>query len=242
MYNRIIAMYLSQCLYSVRDYIAFGIGMSSIGFWIICQLPQLVSNCKSKSVAALSVWFLLQWFAGDAMNLVGCYLTNQLITQKATALLYICMDCIVIVQYLYYSKCKKKSPASENGESEDNENALQSVVAGSSIESEGGDMDATIPTTTSTTSSTKLLAVMIPMAFVLPFFMLNSALDDSMPVAMAPSSGHVLGSQHGHALASAAGTGRQLQWFTGFQASLGSAHSPPPACVNTSGIPQVAQV
>lgn len=107
MYNRAIAMYLSQCLYTVRDYISFAVGMSSIVFWILCQMPQLISNCRTKSVVALSVWFLLQWMAGDLMNLVGCYLTGQLLTQKATAMLYLVMDSIVIFQYLYYAKCRK---------------------------------------------------------------------------------------------------------------------------------------
>ena len=127
MYNRVIAQYLSECLYTVRDFISFGVGMSSILFWILCQMPQLISNCRSKSVAALSIWFLLQWMAGDLMNLVGCYLTGQLLTQKATAMLYIVMDTIVIVQYVYYAKCHKKKDKDADGEAlrdpvEDGEN------------------------------------------------------------------------------------------------------------------------
>jgi hypothetical protein len=108
MYNRNIAQFFAECLYTARDFVAFGIGMSSILFWIICQMPQLISNCKNQSVAALSVWFLVQWMSGDVMNLGGCFLTNQLLTQKATAVLYIIMDVIVIVQYIYYDKCHKK--------------------------------------------------------------------------------------------------------------------------------------
>ena len=119
MYNRFIAVNLGECLYSVRDYIAFAVGMSSIAFWIMCQLPQFISNCKKKSVAALSVWFLLQWFAGDFMNLVGCFLTNQLLTQKATAMLYIVMDVIVLIQWLYYAKCRKKSVDDDGTKLED---------------------------------------------------------------------------------------------------------------------------
>ncbi len=43
---------------------------------------QMVVNCR-KGIAdkALSVWFLLQWFLGDATNLVGAILTGQLATQ-----------------------------------------------------------------------------------------------------------------------------------------------------------------
>jgi hypothetical protein len=69
--------YLGDCLYTIRDYVAFSVGMSSIAFWVVCQMPQLVSNCRSKSVAALSFWFIAQWFLGDILNLLGCFLTDQ---------------------------------------------------------------------------------------------------------------------------------------------------------------------
>lgn len=43
---------------------------------------QMIVNCK-KGIAdeALSFWFLLQWFLGDATNLIGAILTKQLATQ-----------------------------------------------------------------------------------------------------------------------------------------------------------------
>jgi len=38
-----------------------------------------------KADKALSFWFLLQWFAGDATNLIGALLTKQLTTQVSCA-------------------------------------------------------------------------------------------------------------------------------------------------------------
>ena len=99
---------LGECVASPRLLAAFFIGLSSILCWVLAQAPwvgeefcsrrsngrpgylscfvlfasQLVTNCRTgKADKALSFWFLLQWFAGDATNLVGAFLTKQLLTQ-----------------------------------------------------------------------------------------------------------------------------------------------------------------
>ncbi len=47
-----------------------------------CPCSQLVKNCRTgKGDEALSFWFLLQWFLGDATNLLGAILSHQLGTQ-----------------------------------------------------------------------------------------------------------------------------------------------------------------
>ena len=57
-------------------------------FVFSCLPRQLVTNCRTgKADKALSFWFLLQWFAGDATNLVGALLTKQLLTQVTEQLL-----------------------------------------------------------------------------------------------------------------------------------------------------------
>ncbi len=47
----------------------------------------MYTNCR-KGIAdkALSIWFLLQWFLGDATNLIGALLTKQLATQVGEAI------------------------------------------------------------------------------------------------------------------------------------------------------------
>mmetsp|Transcript_34878 Transcript_34878/g.43073 ORF Transcript_34878/g.43073 Transcript_34878/m.43073 type:complete len:475 (+) Transcript_34878:168-1592(+) len=102
-YNHFIAETFGECLYSVREIASFMIGMSSLLFWFCCQTPQFIKNYTRKSGNALSKWFLIEWFMGDALNLLGCVLTQQLVTQLATSVLFICVDVAMITQILYYS-------------------------------------------------------------------------------------------------------------------------------------------
>jgi len=84
------------------------IGWSSLGFWLMCQVPQFYKNWQNKSAAALSVIFLLEWFLGDALNLISSVLTGQLTTQIATASLFVSMDLFLCSQYFYYTYCYEK--------------------------------------------------------------------------------------------------------------------------------------
>jgi uncharacterized protein with PQ loop repeat len=97
--NLFVQEFFSDCIYTTWDLVAFWIGMSSILFWIIAQLPQFISNWKNQTAEALSPWFLFQWLAGDSFNLLGCLLTgDQLATQTFTAAYFIFADCIIISQ------------------------------------------------------------------------------------------------------------------------------------------------
>lgn len=91
-FNEFIAQYFSECVYTPVEVLSFYIGMSSLGFWICCQLPQFYKNYQKKSGAALSKWFLIEWFSGDLLNLLGCILTKQLATQLATSILFVIID------------------------------------------------------------------------------------------------------------------------------------------------------
>ena len=44
-----------------RDYVGFGSSMLSILLWMVAQFPQYYTNYKTKTVEALSPWFLAQW-------------------------------------------------------------------------------------------------------------------------------------------------------------------------------------
>lgn len=46
---------------SARDMVGFLLGMASIGFWMVAQIPQLVANYRTKRADALSAWFLAEW-------------------------------------------------------------------------------------------------------------------------------------------------------------------------------------
>ena len=87
--------------------------MSSLAFWIFCQAPQFIKNWKRGNAEALSVWFLLEWLGGDISNMIGCLLTRQIPTQTYTAILFVCMDAVMISQYVVLGiKNRGKPPAS----------------------------------------------------------------------------------------------------------------------------------
>ena len=92
--------------------------MSSLAFWICCQVPQFYKNWQRGSAEALSVLFLLEWLGGDTLNLAGCILTNQLPTQTYTAMLFVSMDVVMISQYVYLTywapKKRKRGQPSED--------------------------------------------------------------------------------------------------------------------------------
>jgi hypothetical protein len=78
-YNSFIAHVFSQCVYEPRQVIGFWVGMSSLLFWVMAQVPQFIKNKERKSASSLSPWFLLEWMLGDVLNLVGCLLTHQVL-------------------------------------------------------------------------------------------------------------------------------------------------------------------
>lgn len=83
-------------MYSAEGAIAFGLGNSSIFFWILCQTPQFIENWQRQSGQALSICFILEWLAGDITNLLGAEMSNQLATQIHTAIVFVCLDIVLI--------------------------------------------------------------------------------------------------------------------------------------------------
>ncbi|KAK9916580.1 hypothetical protein WJX75_004456 [Coccomyxa subellipsoidea] len=104
-----IELYFRDCVYSYQDLAGFILGMSSIGCWLVAQMPQFISNFRNKSAEALSPWFLAEWLMGDTCNLIGCLLTgNQLATQVYTAMYFVCADVVLVVQYIYYTTLQRR--------------------------------------------------------------------------------------------------------------------------------------
>uniref|UniRef100_A0A0D6R0G8 PQ-loop repeat family protein / transmembrane family protein n=1 Tax=Araucaria cunninghamii TaxID=56994 RepID=A0A0D6R0G8_ARACU len=98
-----IQSWFNECIYTPWDMVAFAVGLSSVCFWVVAQVPQFISNCSRQSADGLSPWFLVQWLAGDSFNLLGCLLTgDQLATETITAGYFIFADCVILSQYLYY--------------------------------------------------------------------------------------------------------------------------------------------
>ncbi|KXZ42023.1 hypothetical protein GPECTOR_220g471 [Gonium pectorale] len=101
--NPWVETYFHDCVYDVRDAVGFGLGICSIFVWLNAQLPQFFSNIKNQSAEALSIWFLVEWFAGDTLNLLGCLIQGQqLPTTTMLAAYFVLMDVIMLLQYIYY--------------------------------------------------------------------------------------------------------------------------------------------
>jgi uncharacterized protein with PQ loop repeat len=92
-----------DCIYTPLEQASFWIGLSSLGFWIIAQFPQVVENFRRSDASSLSPLFLLIWALGDSTNLFGAILTGQLATQIVTAIYFFCMDIVLSGQWIYYS-------------------------------------------------------------------------------------------------------------------------------------------
>ena len=99
-YNEWVARYFSDCVWSPKEVASFAIGTSSIGFWLCCQAPQFIKNCRTGNADALSIFFLSQWLLGDGLNLIGAIMTHQLTTEIMTAVLFIIMDVCILGQWL----------------------------------------------------------------------------------------------------------------------------------------------
>ena len=94
-------------------------GFLSICCWILCIVPQFVINCKNKQRTKLSPYLFIQWFLGDSLNLIGSFLTGQLLFQQISAIFYVVMDILNIFQYWYFSRAL--SISDEDDASEESE-------------------------------------------------------------------------------------------------------------------------
>ncbi|XP_039158656.1 probable vacuolar amino acid transporter YPQ1 isoform X3 [Eucalyptus grandis] len=91
---RWVEKYFKDCLCNARDEASFGFGMISLVCWGVAEIPQIITNFRTKSSHGVSLAFLLTWVAGDVFNLVGCLL------EPAT--LYTASTVVLVLQSLYY--------------------------------------------------------------------------------------------------------------------------------------------
>ncbi|KAK3009267.1 hypothetical protein RJ639_013832, partial [Escallonia herrerae] len=95
--------YFKDCLCNLRDEISFGFGLISLICWGVAEIPQIITNFRTKSSHGVSLLFLLTWIAGDVFNLVGCLLEPATLpTQFYTALLYTTSTVVLVLQSVYY--------------------------------------------------------------------------------------------------------------------------------------------
>ncbi|XP_023736229.1 uncharacterized protein LOC111884131 [Lactuca sativa] len=119
--------YFKDCLCNLRDELSFGFGIASLVCWGVAEIPQIITNFRTKSSHGVSLLFLLTWIAGDIFNLVGCLLEPATLpTQYYTAALYTISTIILVLQSLYYDHIytwlkSRKADAHATSNTEDEE-------------------------------------------------------------------------------------------------------------------------
>ncbi|XP_076888421.1 vacuolar lysine transporter YPQ1-like [Bidens hawaiensis] len=116
--------YFKDCLCNLSDEISFGLGIASLVCWGVAEIPQIITNFRTKSSHGVSLLLLLTWIAGDIFNLVGCLLEPATLpTQYYTAALYTISTIILVLQSLYYDHIytwfkSRKADANANANTE----------------------------------------------------------------------------------------------------------------------------
>ena len=120
-----IRLYFADCVYTTADAVGFYFGLASIACWLVAQVPQFVQNFRLKSAEGLSPWFLAEWLMGDTFNLLGCLMTgDQLQTEVYTAVYFMCVDMLMIFQFVYYTLLRREALGLITADMRDPESAL----------------------------------------------------------------------------------------------------------------------
>lgn len=139
-----ILVAFQQCVLDQRHYVAIIFGLISIVAWALNALPQIVENCRNGLAdEAMSPYLLAFWMLGDVLNLVGCFMTHQLILQYYTAAYSILCDIILVGQFIA-AKTRRRiararaKDAADNGINTDASGIISTQHLSHSVEYYGG--------------------------------------------------------------------------------------------------------
>ncbi|KAA0045876.1 putative vacuolar amino acid transporter YPQ1 [Cucumis melo var. makuwa] len=103
-----VETYFKDCLCNLRDDMSFGFGLVSLLCWGLAEIPQIVTNFRTKSSHGVSLLFLLTWVAGDVFNLVGCLLEPATVSDLGPSdSLYTVNTIVLVLQSVYYDYVTK---------------------------------------------------------------------------------------------------------------------------------------
>lgn len=129
-----------ECVVTGRDNASFYLGLLSTIISLISSSPQIIQNVKSKSVAGQSPFFFSLLLTGSIASFVGLLVNGGLVTQVIQAIVFVILDGILVVQYIYYkymyTKCHSKpdTDSLDNEESKKIPAAVVSVAAAAAID------------------------------------------------------------------------------------------------------------
>jgi uncharacterized protein with PQ loop repeat len=64
---RWVEKYFKDCLCSLKDEFSFTFGLISLVCWGVAEIPQIITNFRTKSSHGVSLAFLLTWVAGSVI-------------------------------------------------------------------------------------------------------------------------------------------------------------------------------
>ncbi|KAF7828809.1 putative vacuolar amino acid transporter YPQ2 [Senna tora] len=118
--------YFKDCLCNLKDDFSFSFGLISLVCWGVAEIPQIITNFRTKSSHGVSLAFLLTWVAGDIFNLVGCVLEPATVSlSHILRLLYSTSTILLVLQSLYYDYiyrwCRGRQRVSNKEDEEEEE-------------------------------------------------------------------------------------------------------------------------
>ncbi|KAL4571774.1 hypothetical protein LXL04_018539 [Taraxacum kok-saghyz] len=127
--------YMKYCLCTKKDWISLILGLLSVMSWGVAEVPQIITNYKTKSSEGLAMGFLLTWILGDLFNVFGCLLEPATLpTQYYMAVLYLVTTLALTSQALYYgyfcdqNTSKRKDNKIESADKKTKVNQEESTV------------------------------------------------------------------------------------------------------------------
>ncbi|CAK8542984.1 unnamed protein product [Lathyrus sativus] len=101
--NQHCSKFAEKHMSSTRETASFTLGLISVIVWVVAEIPQIITNYKTKSTDGLSLTFLITWIIGDLFNLFGCILEPATLpTQLYMAVLYTFITVALGSQSIYY--------------------------------------------------------------------------------------------------------------------------------------------
>ncbi|KAG9547099.1 hypothetical protein KCU71_g14961, partial [Aureobasidium melanogenum] len=94
------------CVPTPLAFISTLLGTLSIVSWLFAQMPQIYKNYTIKSTSGLSIFFLVEWCAGDVSNLLGAVFTKQATWQMIVAGYYCLVDFLLVAQWVWYERLR----------------------------------------------------------------------------------------------------------------------------------------
>lgn len=99
-----IYKYFNDCISTPREKVSFAIGSFSNILWLVCSVPQIYHNCRSRHVESFSPFYFILICTADVLSLIGGLIVKVNFTQVLTGFIYVALDITLLTQYAIYHK------------------------------------------------------------------------------------------------------------------------------------------